>query len=99
MSARRKTEADRAQPPPRLTARSVIASTLLGLDPPELRTSALVAGAAGLVVGDPTDERTEMGPMARADLRAVLRSQVERSVAAGAVVLTGGSPRDVARAE
>ncbi|MCB0958974.1 MAG: hypothetical protein KDB04_05570 [Acidimicrobiales bacterium] len=30
---------------PRLTARSVLASTLLGLDPPELRTAALVAGA------------------------------------------------------
>jgi phenylacetic acid degradation operon negative regulatory protein len=30
---------------PPLTARSVIASTLLGLDPPELRTAALVAGA------------------------------------------------------
>lgn len=29
---------------PRLTARSVIASTLLGLDPPQLRTSALIAG-------------------------------------------------------
>lgn len=30
---------------PRLTARSVVASTLLGLDPPELGTRALVAGA------------------------------------------------------
>jgi acyl-CoA reductase-like NAD-dependent aldehyde dehydrogenase len=53
-------------------------------------TEALVSGAAGLVVGDPTDEKTEMGPIAREDLRTVLGSQVERSVAAGAVLLTGG---------
>jgi succinate-semialdehyde dehydrogenase/glutarate-semialdehyde dehydrogenase len=53
-------------------------------------TAALVAGAAGLVVGDPTDEKTEMGPIAREDLREGIRSQVERSVAVGAVLLTGG---------
>jgi succinate-semialdehyde dehydrogenase/glutarate-semialdehyde dehydrogenase len=53
-------------------------------------TSAVVAGAAGLVVGDPTEEKTEMGPIAREDLRDGIRSQVERSVAAGAVLLTGG---------
>lgn len=39
---------------PRLTARSVLASTLLGLDPPELRTSALVAGAELLGVAPGT---------------------------------------------
>jgi succinate-semialdehyde dehydrogenase/glutarate-semialdehyde dehydrogenase len=53
-------------------------------------TAALVAGAASLVVGDPAQEKTEMGPLARADLRDGIRSQVERSVAAGAELLTGG---------
>lgn len=43
---------DRARP--RLTARSVLASTLLGLDPPELRTGALVAGAELLGVAPGT---------------------------------------------
>jgi succinate-semialdehyde dehydrogenase len=55
--------------------------------------SALVAGAGGLIVGDPTNEKTDMGPIARADLRNGIRSQVERSVAAGAELLTGG--RDI----
>lgn len=40
MASRRNTPAR-----PRLTARSVVASTLLGLDPPQLGTRALVAGA------------------------------------------------------
>jgi succinate-semialdehyde dehydrogenase len=53
-------------------------------------TAALVTGATELVVGDPTNEKTEMGPMARDDLRDGIRGQVERSVAAGAVLLTGG---------
>jgi acyl-CoA reductase-like NAD-dependent aldehyde dehydrogenase len=52
--------------------------------------AALVAGASALVVGDPTDEKTQMGPIAREDLREGIRSQVERSLAAGARLLTGG---------
>lgn len=43
-----------------------------------------------LVVGDPSDEGTRIGPMARADLAAGLAKQVEQSVEAGASVLTGG---------
>lgn len=39
---------------PRLTARSVVASTLLGLDPPELASGALVAGAELLGVAPGT---------------------------------------------
>jgi acyl-CoA reductase-like NAD-dependent aldehyde dehydrogenase len=31
-------------------------------------TAALVAGAERLVVGDPSDDKTQMGPLARADL-------------------------------
>ena len=42
-----------------------------------------------LVVGDPLDEATQIGPLARADLRAHLQQQVGRSIAAGAVVVSG----------
>jgi succinate-semialdehyde dehydrogenase / glutarate-semialdehyde dehydrogenase len=41
--------------------------------------------------GDPFDERVEVGPQARADLRDELHDQVERSVAAGARCLLGGA--------
>ena len=43
-------------------------------------------------VGDPFDATTQMGPMARADLRDSLHKQVQGSVAKGARVLTGGEP-------
>jgi succinate-semialdehyde dehydrogenase/glutarate-semialdehyde dehydrogenase len=45
-----------------------------------------------LKVGDPRDEATAVGPMARADLREGLSRQVRESVDAGARVLTGGGP-------
>ncbi|WP_138759945.1 NAD-dependent succinate-semialdehyde dehydrogenase [Modestobacter altitudinis] len=45
-----------------------------------------------LQVGDPRDEATQVGPLARADLREGLERQVHESVAAGARVLTGGAP-------
>ncbi len=48
--------------------------------------------AAALKVGDPMDRSTQVGPMARADLRDDLERQVRASVAAGAKVLTGGEP-------
>jgi len=41
-------------------------------------------------VGDPRDPRTEVGPMARVDLRDALHEQVQRSLAMGARLLTGG---------
>ena len=44
-----------------------------------------------LVVGDPTDANTEIGPLARADLVGKLEQQIETSVRAGARVLTGGT--------
>ena len=47
---------------------------------------------AELRVGDPRDEATTIGPMARADLRDALEQQVRASVTAGATVLTGGAP-------
>ncbi|MGP3769634.1 NAD-dependent succinate-semialdehyde dehydrogenase [Streptomyces sp. SDT5-1] len=53
--------------------------------------AAFVATAAQLKVGDPTDPETAIGPMARANLRATLHDQVERSVAAGAELKLGGT--------
>ncbi len=52
------------------------------------------AAVAELVVGSPTDESTDIGPLARPDLAAALARQVEESVAAGAVALAGGQPLD-----
>ncbi len=49
------------------------------------------AGAAGLRRDDPLSMDTELGPMARADLRDELAGIVERSLAGGARVLTGAS--------
>jgi succinate-semialdehyde dehydrogenase / glutarate-semialdehyde dehydrogenase len=45
-------------------------------------------------VGDPTDERTEIGPMARHDLRDQLHKQVQDSIAGGARCLCGGHVPD-----
>ncbi|EDM79817.1 Aldehyde dehydrogenase [Plesiocystis pacifica SIR-1] len=53
----------------------------------EAFTEAFLAQLRAAVVGDPTDPTTTVGPLARADLRAGLEDQVERSVAAGARVL------------
>lgn len=47
-----------------------------------------------MVVGDPQEENTEVGPLARADLRANLHDQVERAVAEGASLVCGGKPAD-----
>ncbi len=52
--------------------------------------AALVAAMQRLRVGDPLDPRTEIGPLARGDLRDEVASQVARSVAAGAAVACGG---------
>lgn len=53
-----------------------------------------VEATQSLKVGDPFDPHTQMGPMARADLRDSLHKQVEDSVAKGATVLVGGKPVD-----
>lgn len=47
-----------------------------------------------LKVGDPTDRTTDLGPIAREDLRDDLHAQVMRSVGAGARELCGGEPLD-----
>jgi succinate-semialdehyde dehydrogenase/glutarate-semialdehyde dehydrogenase len=41
-------------------------------------------------VGDPLDETTEVGPMARPDLREELHAQVQQSIEQGATLLAGG---------
>jgi succinate-semialdehyde dehydrogenase/glutarate-semialdehyde dehydrogenase len=46
-----------------------------------------------LVVGDPMDERTDVGPLATAQIRDDLDKQVRESVRAGARLLVGGKPR------
>lgn len=53
-------------------------------------TELFVQAVERLVVGDPTSEGTDVGPLAREDLRHGLERQVRESVSAGAKVLTGG---------
>jgi acyl-CoA reductase-like NAD-dependent aldehyde dehydrogenase len=53
--------------------------------------AAFVACVEALRVGDPLERSTQVGPLAREDLRAALAEQVRASVARGAVVATGGS--------
>ncbi len=51
-----------------------------------------VARLAARRVGDPTDPATDVGPLARADLRDHLHAQVTASVRRGARLLLGGAP-------
>jgi succinate-semialdehyde dehydrogenase/glutarate-semialdehyde dehydrogenase len=53
-----------------------------------------VGGMRALVVGDPKEDTTQVGPLATKAIRDELHLQVERSVAAGARVLLGGKPRE-----
>jgi acyl-CoA reductase-like NAD-dependent aldehyde dehydrogenase len=55
--------------------------------------AALVKAARALVVGDPADERTDLGPLARAAQLGVLESQVADAVGHGARLELGGSRR------
>lgn len=56
-------------------------------------TSRFTDSVASLRVGDPTDSTTQVGPLARLDQVAAIEKLVERSVAAGAKILTGGARR------
>jgi succinate-semialdehyde dehydrogenase/glutarate-semialdehyde dehydrogenase len=49
-----------------------------------------VAGVSALRIGDPMDEKTQLGPLATGAIRDGLDNQVKASVAAGARLLTGG---------
>ena len=51
-----------------------------------------VSRMQALRVGDPFDESTQLGPLANADAVTSLDSDVQKTVAAGAHVLTGGHP-------
>jgi succinate-semialdehyde dehydrogenase/glutarate-semialdehyde dehydrogenase len=53
-----------------------------------------VAGVSAVRIGDPMDEKTELGPQATAAIRDQLDQQVSASVAAGAKVATGGKKLD-----
>ncbi|KAF2991502.1 NAD-dependent succinate-semialdehyde dehydrogenase (plasmid) [Methylocystis sp. MJC1] len=54
----------------------------------------LVARMGAAKVGDPLDQQTEIGPLARYDLRDALHLQIEASVAKGARCLLGGALPD-----
>jgi len=54
---------------------------------------AFVAAVRAFKVGDPTDETTYLGPLARAGQLDVLEDQVRDAVAQGAKLLTGGARR------
>ncbi len=49
-----------------------------------------VAGVSAIRIGDPMDEKTQLGPLATGAIRDGLDNQVKASVAAGARLLTGG---------
>jgi len=51
----------------------------------------MVEAMRGMVQGDPRREETQVGPLARRDLRDEVHSQVERTMAAGARLLLGGT--------
>ena len=54
--------------------------------------SKFVAKMEGLKVGDPFDEKTELGPLATPDGVKDLDADVQKTVKAGAKLLTGGHP-------
>ncbi len=54
----------------------------------------LVSAMEATVMGDPLNPTSDIGPLAREDLRDTLHNQVQRSVNDGALLLTGGEPPD-----
>ena len=59
-------------------------------------THSIAEYVAGLVLGDPLDPATDLGPMARARYRAKVEQQVSDALERGARVLTGGRrPPDI----
>ena len=57
-------------------------------------TQRFVDAVEDLTVGNPMDEITDIGPMAREDLRDQLHDQVERAVSGGAIAAAGGHTVD-----
>lgn len=60
-------------------------------DVAEAFVAALAEEAEALVVGDPCEDGTQMGPLVDTRLRAAVHAQVEAAVAGGARLLTGGT--------
>jgi succinate-semialdehyde dehydrogenase / glutarate-semialdehyde dehydrogenase len=54
--------------------------------------SGFVAKMKALKIGDPMDPQTELGPLSTADAVKSLQTDVQKTVQAGARVLTGGKP-------
>lgn len=54
-------------------------------------TELFLTKMASKVMGDPFDEKTDIGPQARKDLRDALHQQVQKSIEMGAVCILGGS--------
>ena len=65
---------------------------ILHADIAEEFTELLVSRMAALVVGDPMDAKTEVGPLATARGRKEVDEQVRAAVQEGATVLLGGQP-------
>ena len=57
-------------------------------------TRRYVDGMASLEVGDPMNENTDMGPLATSQILEDVSGQVDKSIEAGARVLTGGKKGD-----
>jgi succinate-semialdehyde dehydrogenase/glutarate-semialdehyde dehydrogenase len=56
---------------------------------------AFVEKMHALKLGDPFDEKTDVGPLANVDAVESLHADVQKSVSAGAKVLTGGKPAEM----
>jgi succinate-semialdehyde dehydrogenase/glutarate-semialdehyde dehydrogenase len=78
------------------TGQSCIAAKRFIVEAPvyERFARAFTEAMAALVVGDPADPKTQLGPLATAAIRDGVAEQVERTVAAGGRILTGGRSAD-----
>jgi succinate-semialdehyde dehydrogenase / glutarate-semialdehyde dehydrogenase len=78
------------------TGQSCIAAKRFIVEEPvaDTFTEKFAAAVEKLQVGDPSRRETNIGPLARGDLRETLIHQVEESVAKGAQAVVGGSPLD-----
>jgi succinate-semialdehyde dehydrogenase/glutarate-semialdehyde dehydrogenase len=74
------------------TGQSCIAAKrfIVEADVADAFTDRFLDAVDALRVGDPTDERTDVGPLARADLRDQVHDQVERAIGEGALAAAGG---------
>lgn len=75
------------------TGQICIAAKRIILEAPiaEAFTAKFVEAVSALRIGDPKDESTYIGPMARSDLRDKLDAQVQATVREGAQLLLGGA--------